>query len=126
MALGDLDTETIGGLLDRIASSGGESVKVLGVIADVLTDLFAFSGDTGSFTSAVAATTVVLNPNVTANSVILLSPTNASAGTQLQSTETFYISAKSAGVSFTVATADGGSPAGTETWNYVIINPLST
>ena len=121
-----LDDERIGGLLDRIANSSANTSQVLGVIADVLSDLFAFSGDTGSFTAAAAATTVVLNPNVTVNSVVIPFPSNAAAATQAQSTESFYHSANSAGVSFTMATADGGSPAGTETYRYVIINPLST
>jgi hypothetical protein len=78
----------------------------------------------GTFTMAAAATKVVTEPGVTASSVIVLSPTNAAAGTLMGSNESLYISTKVAGASFTVATAAGTAAAGTETFNYLIFNPL--
>lgn len=77
---------------------------------------------TGSFTLSAAATTVVTQPGVTANSVILLQPSNAAAATLVGGTKSPYISAKTAGTSFTVATASGVAAAGTETFLYAIVN----
>ena len=77
----------------------------------------------GSFTLAAAATTVVPQPAVQATSIITLTPTNAAAATLAGSAKALYISAKSPGVSFTVATASGGNAAGTETMSYVVNTP---
>lgn len=77
---------------------------------------------TGSFTLGAAATTVVNNGHVLSSSVIIPFPTNASAATLMGSAKALYISAKSAGVSFTVATASAGAAAGTETFSYLIVN----
>lgn len=77
----------------------------------------------GSFTCGAAATTVVADVNVLANSVILLMPTNAAAGTLQGSVESLYISARTVGVGFTVATAAGTAAGGTETFEYIIVNP---
>lgn len=79
---------------------------------------------TGSFTLAAAATTTVTDTNVTANSVVLPFPTNASAATLMAGASSLYVSAKTAGTSFTVATADGGNAAGTETFEYLIYSPV--
>lgn len=80
------------------------------------------SGSGGNFTLANAATTVVPNVKVTASSLVFLQPTNAAAASLMAGASSLYVSAKSAGVSFTVATADAGSAAGTETFSYLIIN----
>jgi hypothetical protein len=74
----------------------------------------------GSFTLAAAATTTVLQPAVTATSFINLTPTNASAATLEGSAKKLYISSISPGVSFTVATGNGVSAAGTETFSYSV------
>lgn len=79
-------------------------------------------GTGGNVTLANAATTVVANTRVAAASLIFLQPTNAAAATLLAGSSSPYISAKSAGVSFTIATADAGSAAGTETFSYLIVN----
>ena len=76
----------------------------------------------GSFTMAAAATKTVTDANVTSTSVILLVPTNAAAGTLQGSAKSLYVSTKTAGASFAVATASGVAAAGTETFDYVIIN----
>lgn len=75
----------------------------------------------GSFTMAAAATHVVSDTNVTASSKIALTATNATAGTLMGSAKALYVSAKSAGMGFTVATASAGNAAGTETFDYVIV-----
>lgn len=78
---------------------------------------------TGSFTCGAAVSTVVANGNVLTTSIILCFPTNAAAGTLIGSAKSLYISSKSVGVSFTVATASGVAAAGTETFSYIIVNP---
>ena len=74
----------------------------------------------GSFTLSAAATTVVTNANVTSTSKIILVPTNAAAATLMGSAKALYISARTAGTSFTVATANAVAAAGTETFDYWI------
>ena len=85
----------------------------------------AFTGRTtfGSFILAAAATTVVTEPAVQANSFIQLTALNAAAGTLMGSAKYLYISAKTPGASFTVATADGTNAAGTEQFSYYITTP---
>lgn len=80
------------------------------------------NGPVGTLTLGAAATTAVSNSGVTANSIILLFPTNAAAATLVSGASSPYISAKSAGVSFTVATANAAAAAGTETFNYLVLN----
>lgn len=77
----------------------------------------------GTFTLAASASTVVANPAVTANSIIGLTAQNASAATLMGSVKSLYVSAKSAGVSFTVSTANAAAAAGTEQFSYTVVNP---
>lgn len=77
---------------------------------------------TGSFTCANNKDTVVANTNITSSSVIILEPTNAAAATLMAGATSLYTSAKVAATSFTVTTADASAAAGTETFNYRIIN----
>lgn len=72
----------------------------------------------GTFTLGAAISTVVANVNVTAACTVLLTPTNAAAATLQGSAKALYISARTAGASFTVATASGVAAAGTETFAY--------
>lgn len=74
----------------------------------------------GSFTLGAAASLVINNPAVNSGSIILLTPTNASAATLQAGTSGLYVTATNG--SFTVSTADAGSAAGTETFNYMVIN----
>jgi hypothetical protein len=76
----------------------------------------------GSFTCGAAATTTVTQPIVKSTSVILLVPTNAAAGTLQAGLTHLYISAKTAGASFAVTTANAAAAAGTETFDYVVVN----
>lgn len=79
----------------------------------------------GTFTFTAAATAVVSNTQVQANSLIYLMPTNASAGTLVGSAKSPYISARTVGVSFTVATANAAAAAGGEAFSYLIANPVA-
>ena len=77
----------------------------------------------GTFTMPAAATLTITQPAVQSLSTITLVPTNASAGTLMGSAKALYISAKVAGTSFTVATANATNAAGTETFSYTINTP---
>lgn len=74
----------------------------------------------GSFTCAGAVTTTVNNANVHAASRITLTPTNAAAATLQGSAKCLYVSARTAGTSFAVSTANAVAAGGTETFDYVI------
>jgi hypothetical protein len=76
----------------------------------------------GNFICAANANTTVNNASVTAASVILLMPTNAAAGTLMSGATSLYTSARVAGTSFTLTTANAAAAAGTETFFYVILN----
>lgn len=107
-------------------NNNADVVTQLQGIAQQLSALVeAFQGRfvSGAFTMAAAATTAVSDVNIAGNSVILLIPTNAAAATLVGGTKSPYVSARSVGVSFTVATASGVAAAGTETFNYLIFSP---
>ena len=77
----------------------------------------------GDFTLGASGTTdeTISNAYVTANSQILLFPTNAAAATLQSATSAVYVSTQVADTSFTVTTADGNTFAGTETFDYVVL-----
>ena len=76
----------------------------------------------GSFTLDAAATKTVNNSAVTGSAIILVFPTNAAGATLMNGIKSLYLSAKTAGVSFEVATANGTNAVGTEIFNYLIFN----
>lgn len=78
----------------------------------------------GSFTLSAAATTTIANNNISANSIVLPFPSNAAAAALMGSAKSLYHSANSAGVSFTMATGNGVAAAGTEQFNFVVVNLL--
>jgi len=108
--------------LAELGRNSAAANQLLGLIVEALRAITRLS--TGSFTLAAAATKTVTDTNVTANCVILLVPTNASAATLMSGAKSLYISTKTAGASFAVATADGNNAAGTETFDYIIYAPL--
>lgn len=77
----------------------------------------------GTFTLSAAANTTVTQPAVKANSVLQWWPNNSSAATLVGSTKNIYPSAISAGSYFIMSTANGTAAAGTETFQYTIVNP---
>lgn len=81
----------------------------------------AFPRIAGSFTLAAAATTVVPQTAISSNSKIALTPTNAAAATLMAGAASLYVSAKTQGASFTVATANAAAAAGNETFDYLVV-----
>ncbi len=81
----------------------------------------ALAVNVGSFTMAAAATKVVADTNVTASSKVFLQASNPNAGARQGSACGLYVSAVSAGVSFTVGTSSGGAAGGNETYDYQIV-----
>ncbi len=94
----------------------------LGAMIGLLRNLFPLSAFSGSFTMAAAASTVVTDANVKANSIILLVDWNAAAATLQGSAKRLYPSAIAAGTGFTVSTASAASAAGTENFFYLLVN----
>lgn len=80
------------------------------------------NGPVGTFTMDADASTDVVNTIVTGSSVILITPTNAAAATLVSGSHSPFIYSNTVSTGFTVKTADGGSAAGTETFNYLILN----
>jgi hypothetical protein len=81
----------------------------------------AFPRITGSFTLAAATTTVVAQPATASNSIVTLTATNTTAALTQRTLGLFH-SANAPGVSFSVST-QGGAAAGTETFEYLMVNP---
>lgn len=110
-------------LVFRPVAASTVASAVLGITkAGGMRNLPTTNGPTGTFTMAAAATKAVANTNVTGSSMVFLQATNAAAAALMAGTSALYISATTNTTSFTVATADGGSAAGTETFNYWIVN----
>lgn len=115
------DPENAGGLVDI-----GTQLKLANQNMSVLIQTISsiFPRVTGSFTAAAASTTTVANADIAANSIVALFPTNAAARTLQAGANMLSVSATSAGVGFTAATAGGGSAVGTETFSYYAVNPV--
>lgn len=94
----------------------------LSKLVERFNDAFPMASAQGTFTCAAAATTTVNDTNVKATSIIILTPTNAAAGTLQGGTTHLYLSARTASTSFAVTTADAAAAAGTETFQYLIVN----
>jgi uncharacterized coiled-coil protein SlyX len=85
-------------------------------------ELLSITGD--EFTMDAANSITITDSNVSADSIILFSPTNADAATLMGSALSLYEDklSRSAGTSFTVKTASGASASGAENFQYIIIN----
>jgi len=77
---------------------------------------------TGSFTMDADASTTVSDTSVQTTSRITITPTNAAAATLVAGASSPYVTNKTANTSFDVDTADGGNAAGTETFDYQVVN----
>lgn len=108
---------SIQGLIRQFSASNQNMLSLIAAIEKV------FPLTLGSFTLAAAASTVVTQPAIKANSFVVWVPTNAAAGTLLGSAKNLYLSALTAGASFTVTTASGANAAGTETFLYAAWTP---
>lgn len=108
------------GSINDIATKLQMGNQIAAQMLQLFTNLF--PRVTGSFTMAAAASKVVTDTAVTSSSFIMLTPTNAAAGTLQGSNECLYVTPASG--SFTVTTAAGTAAAGTETFAYCVLNPL--
>lgn len=81
----------------------------------------AFPRINGTFTLGGGTTTVVTQPSIAASGIPMFVPTNATAALT-QRTGGLYVSAVTAGVSFSIST-QSGTTFGTETFKYIVINP---
>ena len=104
-----------------LATQAEVSNRLLAQINETLRSITRLSS--GSFTMAAAATLVVTDANITANSVVVLQDTNSHAADLQAGAKRIYVSAKTAGASFTVATQDGTNAVGDETFQYLVYNP---
>lgn len=107
--------------IDDLATALNNSNKLISKLIETISDIF--PRVSGTFTLGAAVTTTVTQTATAANSIILLMPTNAAAGTLMGSAKAPYISARTVGASFAVSTANAVAAAGTETFSYIIINP---
>lgn len=117
------DLTQLGGSLTQIATNTRMANQQMGQLIQTLSTILPFGGAFGTFTLSAAATTTVTNSSVAANSVIIWVPTNAAAAAFNTAATALYLSARTAGTSFALTTANGGSAAGSEQLAYVIINP---
>ncbi|HEY6861663.1 MAG TPA: hypothetical protein VI358_18000 [Pseudolabrys sp.] len=107
---------------DDLVTVGRTHNQLMSQLIQAFTNFFNLSGTAGSFTMGAATSTVVAQSLTTSTSFIFLFPASASAGTLVSGANSPYVSSKSAGVSFTIATAGGGAAAGTEVFNYLLVN----
>lgn len=108
----------------RVRFGGDAGTVKFGIVPinGKITDLSTTNGPVGSFTCAAAATTTINNTCVTANSLIFLQAVGFTAGALQGSSKHLIILSRSNGVSFTVSTADSTAAAGTEGFQYWIVN----
>lgn len=94
----------------------------LAKLVGVMQSRFALSATTGTFNLAAAASTTVTDVNIKANSIVLPVPNTAAAATIMGGAQSLYVSAKAAGTSFTVSTANGAAASGGQAFSYIILN----
>lgn len=112
----------LGGNLQDLVSTQKSGVNYLGRLVTLLSQLL--PRVTGTFTMTATTTLAVANTNIAANSIVSLTPTNASAGTMQGSSKHLYIQSVTSGVGFTVATADATNGTAGATFSYNAINPV--
>lgn len=96
--------------------------KNLAELVKVMATAFPLHCSTGYFTMSAASSKVISDTNVKSGSIMLPMPVNGPAATLMASAHSLYVSARTAGTSFTVATADGVSAAGTEKFEYILVS----
>ena len=105
--------------LDDIVSTMKGAVQNLSQLITTISNTFPRIN--GTFTMSAGASTVVGQTSISASSIVLYFPTNAAAALLLRSSG-LYLSARTVGASFTLTTQTGVA-AGTETFQYVVVNP---
>lgn len=121
--MADSNSPDIASYLASLVSNGSTTNQQLGSLIQTILSIFPLTATVGTFTLAASATTTVTSAYVKANSVIIPFPTNAAAGTLQGSAKSLYVSARTAGTSFTVSTASAAAAAGTETFFFLLVNP---
>jgi hypothetical protein len=105
---------------DILAQVNGINANLAKLIS-VFQTRFALGAFGGSFICGAAVSTTVTDANAKTTSKVMLTPTNAAGGTLQGSVKCLYVSAKNNG-SFVVSTSSGVAAAGTETFDYEIVN----
>lgn len=105
---------------DMLAQANGINANLAQLVA-VLNSRFALGAFGGSFTCSAAVSTTVTDANAKTTSRVVLSPTNAAAGTLQGSAKCLHVSSKNNGT-FVVSTSNAVAAAGTETFDYEIVN----
>jgi hypothetical protein len=111
--------EDLGAVLTRVASNGQQLNIQMGSLINKISGLLPFSGSIGTLTATAGTTSTVANASVKANSLVVPVATNATAATLLAGG--WYISARTAGVSFALTFTL--TAAGSETLVFAILNP---
>lgn len=124
--IGSLGGSTTGGMQVGGANTNTTADQLRNqILSGILTALQGgFPQIFGTFTLAAAATTTIPQTNTESLSFIFPFPTNAAAATLMGSAKSLYISARTQGASFTVATGNATNAAGTETFIYFVMNPV--
>lgn len=109
------NTDTV--VIDNMLYASGKTVALAetGTRTTVARNITGQAKLSGTLTLAASASTVVSNTNILSSSIVTLTPSEATAGAL-----NVYVSALTAGTSFTVTTASGGAAAGTEAFYYTI------
>jgi hypothetical protein len=105
--------------IDDLVSVMKGGVQNLGQLTIAFQD--AFPRINGTFTLSNATVTVVTQPSIAASGIVLFTPKNATAALT-QRTSGLFVSAVTAGVSFSIST-QSGSALGSEIFSYICINP---
>jgi hypothetical protein len=94
----------------------------MGKLVETFQTRFALSSTTGTFNLAAAASTTVNDTNIKGNSLVIPLPNTAAAALIMGSSKSLYVSAKVAGTSFTVTTADGTAATGGQSFSYILLS----
>lgn len=116
---GSMTDMGFGGSLNDLVSTIKGAVQNLSQINTTLQNTFPRIN--GTFTLSAGTTTVVTQSSIAASGIPLLMATNATAALTVR-TAGLYVSAVTAGASFSVSTQNG-TAVGTETFKYIVVNP---
>lgn len=108
--------------LDTVVSQLQLLVKYVGDLVDILEA--AFPRILGSFTTTATTSQAIPAPTITANAQVSIQPTNATAATLQSGSKSLYVASVTAGVGFTVGTADGSAATAAATFSYAVTNPV--
>jgi len=106
---------------DQAISQAAQAISTnLAAITQALQAAFAGQANAGTLTMTATTSKIVTDSAASSSSLVMLFAQNAAAAALMGSAKSLY--ATSGSGSFTVATADGTSAAGTEIFTYLILN----